>query len=64
MTQLHYSSQNFELADDESAAGVKMQIELKVRERGGWVDVKTVDGDVSLLVSAGIPIFVVDRRHR
>ncbi len=59
MTQLHYASQNFELADDGSAADVKARIESKVRERGGWVDVTTVNGEVSLLVSAGIPIFVV-----
>ncbi|MFN2562656.1 MAG: hypothetical protein ABR571_15350 [Jatrophihabitans sp.] len=64
MTQLHYANQNLELADDESAADVKVRIEAKVRERGGWVDVKTVDGEVSLLVSTGVPIFVVDRRRR
>lgn len=59
MTQLHYANQNFELADDGTAADVKARIETKLRERGGWVDVSTVNGDVSLLVSAGVPIFVV-----
>jgi hypothetical protein len=59
MTQLHYANQNFELADNESAADLRARIESKVRERGGWVDVATVNGDVSLLVSTGIPIFVV-----
>jgi hypothetical protein len=59
MTQLHYANQNFELADDGSAADVRARIESKVRERGGWVDVTTVNGEVSLLVSTGIPIFIV-----
>jgi hypothetical protein len=59
MTQLHYANQNFELADDAIAADVRTRIESKVRERGGWVDVTTVNGEVSLLVSTGIPIFIV-----
>jgi hypothetical protein len=59
MTQLHYANQNFELANDGTAADLRTRIESKLRERGGWVEVTTVNGEVSLLVSAGIPIFIV-----
>lgn len=59
MSQLHYANQNFKLADNASEADLKARIESKVRERGGWVDVATVNGEVSLLISTGIPIFIV-----
>jgi hypothetical protein len=61
MTQLHYANQNFELADDEDPFDVGARIESKVRERGGWVEVKTVTGEISLLVSTGVPIWFVRR---
>jgi hypothetical protein len=59
MTHLHYANQNFELDENEDPFEVGTRIEAKVRERGGWVDVQTVAGEISLLVSAGVPIWFV-----
>jgi hypothetical protein len=61
MTALHYADQVFELTDDEDPAELAAKIESKVRERGGWVDFATAEGAISVLVSAGVPVWV-DRR--
>ena len=63
MTLLHFAGDTYELAGSENPDRLAESIQLKLRERGGWVDVETNSGSVSILVSSGVPIWL-DRRER
>jgi hypothetical protein len=70
MTLLHFAGDTHELAGSEDPDRLVEHIELKLRERGGWVHIDTHSGPVSILVwglgnlmSSGVPIWL-DRRER
>jgi hypothetical protein len=58
MAELHFGSETFELADGEDPTRLAESIEERVRNRGGWVDVTTAQGRLSLFVTPGVTIWL------
>lgn len=55
---LHYAGQKYRLADGEDAIRLMREASDKLSEGGGWVDVLTDGGGISILISAGVEVLM------
>lgn len=55
--RLHYAGDTFTLAEAQDPADVARRIRDSVQIGGGWVDVTTEHGRVSILASVGVPMW-------
>ncbi len=59
--KVNFAGEVFELTYTENWYDLGSRIQARISEGGGWVDVNTRDGGVSIFVSPGVPVWL-DRR--
>lgn len=58
MALLNFGTETFPLDDDGPIADLAADIGDLLRQGGGWKDIPTRGGVVSLLISPGVPIWI------